>query len=71
VKQTLRFSPIFDEEPLEPEDKLQDFLTHSNFLLSDEKSVEPEDYGEYADVQEEDRQLALNTPDVSLNHAKG
>jgi hypothetical protein len=30
--------------------------------------VEHEDYGEYADVQEEEHQLAFNTPDVSLNH---
>ncbi len=34
--------------------------------------MEPENYGEYADdVQEEDRQLAFNTSDVSLNHSKG
>ncbi len=31
--------------------------------------MEHEDYGEYADVQGEDRQLAFNTPDVSLNHS--
>ncbi len=31
--------------------------------------MDPEDFHENDDVQEEDLQLAFNTPDVSLNHS--